>query len=52
MSCNADNALAIINMTVLVCADWGDWVIYMAWGLWWLDVALSLACLILMPFPM
>lgn len=37
-------------MTVFVCADWGDWAIYVAWGLWWLDVVLSVLCCIYMPF--
>ncbi|KAI0022827.1 putative C4-dicarboxylate transporter/malic acid transport protein [Xylariomycetidae sp. FL0641] len=42
--------MAIINMMVLACKPWGDWVIWWAWGLWWLDVAISLATCLLVPF--
>ncbi|KAF6844462.1 c4-dicarboxylate transporter malic acid transport [Colletotrichum musicola] len=43
----------IINMMILVCAPaWGDWVVSWAWGLWWLDAALSLATCITVPFVM
>lgn len=37
-------------MTVLSCSQWGDGVVYFAWGLWWFDVVVSLACCISMPF--
>ncbi|EOO01485.1 putative trna wybutosine-synthesizing protein 1 protein [Phaeoacremonium minimum UCRPA7] len=37
-------------MTVMCCASWGDWAIYMAWGFWWFDVVISLACAISLPF--
>ncbi|KAF3767760.1 putative C4-dicarboxylate transporter/malic acid transport protein [Cryphonectria parasitica EP155] len=40
----------IINMIVFSCSQWGDGVVYFAWALWWLDVVLSLACCISMPF--
>ncbi|KUI54815.1 Sulfite efflux pump SSU1 [Cytospora mali] len=40
----------IINMIVFSCSQWGDGVIYFAWGLWWFDVIVSLACCISMPF--
>ncbi|KAI1081333.1 voltage-dependent anion channel [Whalleya microplaca] len=40
----------IINMIVLSCKSWGTWTIYLAWALWWLDVTLSLATCLIMPF--
>lgn len=46
----ANTGLAIINMIVMCCASWGDWAIYMAWGFWWFDVVISLACAISLPF--
>ncbi|CCF47322.1 sulfite transporter Ssu2 [Colletotrichum higginsianum] len=40
-------------MMVFVCAPiWGQWVVSWAWGLWWLDAALSLATCITVPFVM
>lgn len=41
---------AIINMIVLSCSQWGEGVVYLAWGLWWFDVVVSLACCVSMPF--
>lgn len=38
-------------MIVLVCASWGQGVVYLAWALWWFDVAIAVALCILMPFP-
>ncbi|KAF5026838.1 hypothetical protein F66182_1032 [Fusarium sp. NRRL 66182] len=40
----------IINMMVFCCKQWGDWVIYLAWAFWWVDVWLSIATCISMPF--
>jgi len=37
-------------MMVLACSHWGEWLIYTAWVLWWVDVWLSLATCISMPF--
>lgn len=35
--------VTIINMTIYVCAPhWGDWVLMLAWVLWWIDAAMSL----------
>ena len=41
---------AIINMTVYVCASWGDRAVYLAWTLWWVDVVVSLSCCLTIPF--
>lgn len=42
---------AIINMTVFVCVPaWGNWAAYLAWGLWWFDLAISLLCCVSLPF--
>lgn len=41
---------AIINMMIFCCRSWGDWVIYLAWSFWWVDVWLSVATCITMPF--
>ncbi|KAK8118607.1 uncharacterized protein PG998_003233 [Apiospora kogelbergensis] len=41
----------IINMTVFVCVPaWGNWAAYLAWGLWWFDLAISLLCCVSLPF--
>merc|ERR1711977_304671 len=41
----------IVNMIVFVCVPaWGERFVQLAWGLWWIDVALSLACCFYMPF--
>lgn len=40
----------IINMMVFCCKQWGDWLIYLAWAFWWIDVWLSIATCIGMPF--
>ncbi|KAK6827950.1 hypothetical protein PG987_011291 [Apiospora arundinis] len=41
----------IINMTVFVCVPaWGNWAAYLAWGLWWFDLAVSLICCVSLPF--
>lgn len=41
---------AIINMMILCCKQWGDGFIYLAWAFWWIDVWLSIATCISMPF--
>ncbi|KIW72444.1 hypothetical protein, variant 1 [Phialophora macrospora] len=41
----------IVNMMVFVCVPaWGEWVIYLAWGLWMADAALCLICALFLPF--
>ncbi|KAK5998415.1 Sulfite efflux pump SSU1 [Cladobotryum mycophilum] len=40
----------IINMMIFSCSQWGPWLIYLAWGLWWFDVLVSMATCISMPF--
>ncbi|OAG42135.1 hypothetical protein AYO21_03589 [Fonsecaea monophora] len=41
----------IVNMLVFVCApSWGRWVIYLSWGLWMADAAISLLCALFLPF--
>ena len=41
----------IINMVVFVCVPaWGSWVPFLAWALWWLDVAIAIATNFYLPF--
>ena len=41
----------IINMTVFVCVPaWGPWAATLAWTLWWIDVVISVACCMFLPF--
>jgi tellurite resistance protein TehA-like permease len=41
----------IINMIVFVCVPaWGDGAVILAWTLWWIDAALSLASCLYLPF--
>ena len=43
----------IINMFVAICVPvWGGSVPYVAWGMWWLDVVISVACCLWLPFQM
>lgn len=35
---------------IFCCQHWGDWLIYLAWAFWWIDVWLSIATCITMPF--
>lgn len=43
----------IINMIVYVLVPaWGDGAVKLAWALWWIDVVISLACCLYMPFVM
>ncbi|POR38807.1 Sulfite efflux pump SSU1 [Tolypocladium paradoxum] len=46
----ADGVAAIINMMIFSCRQWGDWLVYLAWAFWWIDVLLSMATCISMPF--
>ncbi|KND93087.1 Sulfite efflux pump SSU1 [Tolypocladium ophioglossoides CBS 100239] len=41
---------AIINKMIFCCRQWGDWLVYLAWAFWWVDVLLSMATSISMPF--
>ncbi|KAG9770944.1 putative C4-dicarboxylate transporter/malic acid transport protein, partial [Aureobasidium melanogenum] len=41
----------IINMVVSVCVPaWGPWATTLAWTLWWIDVVISVATCIWLPF--
>ncbi|KAF3910600.1 hypothetical protein ABW21_db0203516 [Orbilia brochopaga] len=40
----------IINMMILTCLQWGDGMLLFSWALWWVDVAVSAACCMYMPF--
>ncbi|RSL66055.1 hypothetical protein CEP51_012880 [Fusarium floridanum] len=41
----------IINMIVFVCVPaWGDRVAIFAWALWWVDIALAVACNFYIPY--
>lgn len=43
----------IINMFVHICVEeWGDKAAYVAWGMWWVDAAISLAGCVGLPFQM
>lgn len=43
----------IVTMIVYVCVPaWGDWVVYVAWGMWIADAFLSLLSAIYMPFQL
>jgi tellurite resistance protein TehA-like permease len=43
----------IVNMFAVVCVStWGGSTTYVLWGMWWLDVALSVACCLWLPFQM
>lgn len=37
-------------MMIFSCKHWGPWLIHLAWAFWWLDVLLSMATCISMPF--
>lgn len=37
-------------MMIFSCAQWGPWLIYLAWAFWWIDVLVSFATAISMPF--
>lgn len=41
----------IINMIVFVCVpSWGSWATTLAWTLWWIDVVISVASCMWLPF--
>ncbi|RYN42595.1 Sulfite efflux pump [Alternaria arborescens] len=43
----------IVNMFAVVCVPkWAGLTPYVLWGMWWLDVALSVACCLWLPFQM
>lgn len=43
----------IVNMFVAVCVPaWGGRAPYVAWGMWWVDVIVSIACCLWLPFQM
>ena len=43
----------IVNMFVFVCVPaWGSWAVTMAWTMWWVDVAFSVATCFYLPFIM
>lgn len=43
----------IINMICFVCVPaWGSWAATLAWTLWWIDVVISLANNMYLPFAM
>lgn len=43
----------IVNMFAAVCVPaWGGSTPYIVWGMWWVDVALSVACCLWLPFQM
>ncbi|UPK97261.1 hypothetical protein LCI18_008196 [Fusarium solani-melongenae] len=50
LGCMPMGFATIINMMVFCCKHWGDWVIYLAWAFWWVDVWLSIGTCISMPF--
>lgn len=50
LGCMPMGFATIINMMVFCCRPWGDWVIYLAWAFWWVDVWLSIGTCITMPF--
>ena len=39
-------------MMVYVCTPWGKDFIYFTWAVWWLDVIISCACSLIIPFVM
>ncbi|KIW12959.1 hypothetical protein PV08_08146 [Exophiala spinifera] len=41
----------IVNMIVFVCVPaWGEWATTLAWTLWWIDVVISVASCMWLPF--
>lgn len=43
----------IVNMFVALCVPaWGASTPYVAWGMWWVDVLVSVACCLWLPFQM
>ncbi|PNY27301.1 Sulfite efflux pump SSU1 [Tolypocladium capitatum] len=50
LGCFPMGLATIVNMSIFCCAHWGAWLVYLAWALWWIDVLLSMATCISMPF--
>jgi hypothetical protein len=43
----------IVNMTAFVCVPaFGPWALTLTWTLWWVDVVISVACCMFLPFAM
>lgn len=43
----------LVNMFVAVCVpSWGGRTVYVAWGMWWVDVGVSAVCCLGVPFQM
>jgi tellurite resistance protein TehA-like permease len=43
----------LVNMFVAVCVpSWGGRTVYVAWGMWWVDVGISVLCCLGLPFQM
>lgn len=43
----------LINLFVAICVPaWGGRTPYVAWALWWIDVVVSIACCLWLPFQM
>ena len=43
----------LINMFVAICVPaWRGSTAYVAWGMWWVDVGVSVACCLWLPFQM
>ena len=43
----------IVNATVLIAVPrYGQWAAHLAWGLWWLDVLLTVLCVVGLPLVM
>lgn len=43
----------LMNMFVAICVPaWGGRTVYVAWGMWWVDVVVSVACCLGLPFQM
>jgi len=41
----------LVNMVVFVCVPaWGEEWVYVAWGMWWVDAAVSVAVCVYLPF--
>ncbi|KAL7921178.1 voltage-dependent anion channel [Trichoderma austrokoningii] len=50
LGCFPMGLATIINMMIFACAQWGPWLVYLAWAFWWIDVLVSFATAISMPF--
>ncbi|ROT40635.1 hypothetical protein SODALDRAFT_376410 [Sodiomyces alkalinus F11] len=50
LGCFPMGLATIIDMMISTCYHWGDWLLYLAWALWWFDVILSVATCTTVPF--